>query len=188
MMSFCVTVDPAGYEEVKGQLNAKLKRLDEMAISIVNTHEKGWHVKEIRTGRWGVREASLQIIKAVRDVHATSVGIEKGALKNAIMPYLQDQMLRLGVFFNVEELSHGGRKKTERILWALQGRFQNGRVTLEQGPWVRKFIDQYLDFPNPMSHDDMLDSLAYVDQLANVSYGVDIEIEEYQPLDMITGL
>lgn len=182
-----VTVDPAGYEEVKGQINSKLKRLDEMAITIANVHPKGWHIKEIRTGRWGIREASLQIVKAARDVQATSVGIEKGSLKNAVMPYLQDQMNRLGIYFVVDDLTHGGKKKTERIMWALQGRFQNGRVTLEKGSWNRKFTEQYLDFPNPMSHDDMLDSLAYVDQISNVAYNVDIDIEEYQPLDIVSG-
>ena len=158
-----------------------------MAISIVNVHEGGWHVKEIRTGRWGVREASLQIIKAVRDVRATSVGIEKGSGKYAVMPYLEDQMKRLGSFFVVEDLHHGGQKKTERIIWALQGLFQNGRITLEDGPWVQKFLGQYLDFPNKMAHDDMLDSLAYVSQLANVAYAVDFDYEEFQPLDEVSG-
>jgi len=182
-----VTVDPAGYEEVKGEVSSKLKKLDEMAISIVNVHQDGWYVKEIRTGRWGVREASLQIVKAVHDVRAVSVGIEKGSLMNAVMPYLRDQQNRLGIYFTPTPLSHGGQKKTERILWALQGRFQNGRIKLQNGPWLKKFIDQYLDFPNPMSHDDMLDSLAYVDQLASVAYNVDIDFEEYNYLDEVAG-
>jgi hypothetical protein len=29
------------------------------------------------------------------------------------------------------------------------------------------------DFPNPMAHDDGIDSMAYVDQLANVAYDFD---------------
>jgi hypothetical protein len=32
-----------------------------------------------------------------------------------------------------------------------------------------------LDFPNPMVHDDMLDSLAYIDQLASPMYGMDMD-------------
>ena len=34
-----------------------------------------------------------------------------------------------------------------------------------------------------MVHDDLIDSLAYIDQLAKVSYYVDFEEEEYEALD-----
>lgn len=182
-----IAVDPAGYEEVKGKVDSKLKRLDEMAIAIVKVHQGGWFVKNILTGRWGIREASLRIIKAAHDVHARAVGIEKGSLKNAIMPYLEDQMRRIGIYPRIVELTHGGKKKTERIAWALEGRFEHGRITLEKGPWNQKFISQLLDFPNPMAHDDMPDALAYIDQVAVTNYAIDFDDREWTPLDEVAG-
>ena len=90
-------------------------------------------------------------------------------------------------FFRVEELTHGNKKKVDRIVWALQGRFENGHITLNEGEWNTEFCDQLFQFPNPMVHDDLIDSLAYIDQLAKVSYYVDFEEEEYEALDPITG-
>ncbi len=184
---FYVSVDPAGYEAAQSEVKSRIKRLDEMAISVVKVSSSGWWVKEIKTGRWDVREASLQILKAAKGCHATAVGIEQGSLKNAIMPYLEDQSRRLGIFPHYVEVKHGGRKKSERILWALQGRFEHGRITLNKGEWNKKFIEQYLDFPNPMSHDDMLDSLAYIDQIATTSYASFLDVEEWEPLDVQAG-
>lgn len=186
--SYYISVDPAGFAEVANANKAKLKRLDETAISIVKINQDGWWIKEIDAGRWGIRETSLRIIKHARDVQAIAVGIEKGALKNAIMPYLQDQMRRLNIYPNIVEATHGGKKKTDRIIWALQGRFEHGRITLNKDPrWNRKFIEQMMDFPNPMSHDDLLDSLAYIDQISMVSYNTYEPENDWVPLDETSG-
>lgn len=182
-----ISVDLAGFGETKELTSGNLKRLDETAIAVVKVGTYGWWVKEIDHGRWGIRETSLRILKHAKDVRATRVGIEKGALKNAIHPYLEDQMKRLGIYPVIEATTHGNQKKTDRIVWALQGRFQNGRIKLNRGDWNKPFIDQLLDFPNPLSHDDLIDALAYVDQVANVSYNDFVEMEEWEPLDHWTG-
>jgi len=191
---YYIAVDPAGYEEVSKK-GAREDRLDEMAIAIVKVGNFGWYVAEIRTGRWNVREASVQILKAAKDYQALTVGIERGALKNAVMPYLSDQMRRLGVFPHVIDVTHGGKKKTERIAWALQGRMEHGRLFLpedtmdcEDPRWTKKFINQALDFPNPLTHDDMLDALAYIDQVATTSYIDDDDFQdEWLPMDDVAG-
>jgi len=191
---YYIAVDPAGYEEVSKK-GARTDRLDETAIAIVKVGQYGWYIPEIRTGRWGVREASIQILNAAREYKALTVGIEKGSLKNAIMPYLSDQMRRLGVFPHIVDVTHGGKKKTERIAWALQGRLEHGRIYLPDDTvnsldprWKRKFINQLLDFPNPLTHDDMLDALAYVDQIATTSYIDESDFgEDWEPLDEVSG-
>jgi hypothetical protein len=45
-----------------------------------------------------------------------------------------------------------------------------------------------LDFPSKLSHDDLLDSLAYIDQVAvaDFSYSIDID-EDWQPIDAVAG-
>jgi phage terminase large subunit-like protein len=50
-----------------------------------------------------------------------------------------------------------------------------------------RFIDQLLMFPTPQVHDDLLDALSYVDQLAVTSYLEDDFDEGVEPLDFISG-
>lgn len=185
--SYYIAVDLAGYADETGKAEAKTKRRDEHAIAIVKQHSGGWWIKEIKTGRWGVRETALQIIKAAKDNHAIVTGIEKGALMNAVLPYLEDTKRRIGVYPHIVPLSHGGKSKNDRVLWGLQGRFEHGKIQLNKGSWNNKFIEQLLDFPNPLAHDDMIDALAYVDQMAIQSYG-DYEIDEWSPLDAYVGI
>jgi len=113
--------------------------------------------------------------------------VEKGALKNAVHPYLLDKMKQEQFFFRVEELTHGNKRKTDRIIWALQGRFEHGQITLNEGKWNTEFLDQLFQFPNHLVHDDLVDSLAYIDQLAKVSYAYDYEEDEYEFMDAIAG-
>lgn len=182
-----ITVDPAGFGEGDGLTKSNLRKLDEMAIAVVTVNPDGWFVDEIISGRWGIREASLQILRAAQKYHPAAVGIESGSLKNALMPYMEDQMRRLNIYPRIEPLTHGGKKKTERILWSLQGRFANERIHLKRGNWNKKFVDQLLDFPNPLAHDDLIDALAYIDQIAVTTYDSSFVPEDWEPLDPHTG-
>lgn len=186
-----IAVDPAGFAEETGKIDSRLKKLDETAIAVVTVHPEGWYVNEVRSGRWGVRETSLQILRAAQVHQARAVGIERGSLKNAIMPYLDDQMRRLRFYPRITDLTHGGKKKQERIRWALEGRFEHGRIRFpkdaKQMPWMRKLTDQLLDFPNPLSHDDLIDALAYIDQVAVTNYITDFQTETWEPQDTIAG-
>ena len=184
-----MTVDPAGYEDVKGIAQGKTKRLDETAISVVEVNEDGWHVFDIITGRWNVRETAVRILRTAQKYKPRMVGIERGALKNALMPYLTDNMKRLNVFPYITELTHGNQKKYARIVWALQGRMEQGRLSFQEGEYLNKLFEQLLDFPNPLSHDDMIDSLAYIDQIAQARYdmGEDIGQSSWEPMDTTSG-
>jgi hypothetical protein len=115
------------------------------------------------------------------------VGIEKGSLKNAALPYLTDLMRRHNHYFRIDDVTHGNQKKTDRIVWALQGRFEHKKVRLNYGSWNNEFIDQLVNFPNSMLHDDLIDALAYIDQIQVVEYFQDYEEEEYESLDAISG-
>jgi phage terminase large subunit-like protein len=80
-------------------------------------------------------------------------------------------MLRLGTFPRIITVTHGGQKKVERIAWALEGRFEHGRLWFRKdAEYLHALESQLLDFPNPLSHDDLIDSLAYIDQLAETDW------------------
>jgi hypothetical protein len=176
-----IACDLAGFQKVEG--GRKLKRLDEHAIAVAVVHEGGWAVKEIVHGHWDTRECALQMVRAFRKHRPMAFGIEKGMAMNAVLPYLQDEMARLGTWFEVEPLTHGNQKKTDRITWALQGRAEKGRIQLVEGEWNKPFIEQACDFPSTVSHDDLIDALAYIDQIADPYFGDMDVIDEWQPLD-----
>jgi predicted phage terminase large subunit-like protein len=183
---YYISIDLAGFEDVTKK-RTKNSRLDESAIAVVKVNENGWHLENIIHGRWDLAETARKIFEAVRDYRPISVGIERGISKQAVMSPLTDMMKQYGKFFVVEELTHGNRKKTDRIMWALQGRFENGQITLGKGEWNSKFLDQLFQFPDPLTHDDLVDAFAYTDQLAKVAYSYDFEIDDLEVLDVVTG-
>jgi phage terminase large subunit-like protein len=185
--SWHIAMDPAGFGTAAGKTKSQLAKQDEHAIVAVKVNKEGWFVGEIQHGHWDVREASVRLLRMCQQYRPISVGVEKGALLNAMGPYLEDQMRRLNVFPNIQPLTHGGTKKTDRIAWALQGRFEHGRIKFKKAPWNNHFVDQLIDFPNPLAHDDLVDALAYIDQLAQVVYNDDFEFDEWEPLDADVG-
>lgn len=183
---YYISIDLAGFEDVSKK-RTKNSKLDESAIAIVKVNENGWHLENIIHGRWDLAETARKIFEAVRDYRPISVGIERGISKQAVMSPLMDMMKQYGRFFVVEELTHGNRKKTDRIMWALQGRFENGQITLGKGEWNSRFLDQLFQFPDALTHDDLVDAFAYTDQLAKVAYSYDFEIDDLEVLDAVTG-
>lgn len=182
---YYVAIDLAGFEEV-GKKN-KTKNLDNTSIAIVKVHPHGWWVKEIIVGRWSLDETARKIFQVVRDYEPVSVGIEKGIARQAVMSPLTDLMKKYSRFFRVEELTHGNKKKTDRVMWALQGRFENGLISLNKGEWNVQFMDELFQFPDALTHDDMIDALAYIDQLAKVAYSYDFEEDTFEVFDNLAG-
>lgn len=183
-----ITVDPAGFAELEKNAGAKKSRLDDTVICVTKVNEDGWYVKDMIHGRWELKETAEKIFEAVIEHKPMSVGIERGIAQQAIMSPLTDLMNRRNRWFNVELLTHGNQKKTDRVVWALQGRMEHGRILLAKGEWNTKFMDQLFQFPSKLTHDDMVDALAYTDQLANECYAGNIEeIEEWEPLDALSG-
>lgn len=186
---YFITVDLAGFEAVAENASSKKQRLDETAIAIVKVHAKGWWVKEILHGRWDIKETAIRILKAARDHKTHVIGIEKGALRNAVTPYLKELMQRTGYFCILPELTHGNKKKTDRIVWSLQGRFEHGRIKLNPGSWVKDLEDQLFQFPDNKTHDDLVDALSYVDQIAYFNTVKEMDDEDsYSPFDEDTGI
>ena len=184
---YYIAVDLAGFADVAGKATGKNKKLDNTAIAIVKANTEGWYVADLVYGRWDVKKTARKIFEAVAAYEPVAVGIEKGALRNAVLPYLTDLMKSNQKFFRVEELTHGNKKKTDRVVWALQGRFEHGQIMMKEGEWTAEFLDELFQFPNPLVHDDLVDALSYIDQLAKVSYYVDYEEENFEFLDPIAG-
>ena len=186
--SYVIAIDPAGFESIEKERNLKRSRLDETAIAIVKIDRDKWWVKDILHGRWNIKETAKKILTSAVKVESSTVGIETGSLRNAILPYLEDEMRTQGQYVSIIEMRHGGKKKVDRIVWALQGRMEHGQITFNEDRDWRPFISQMVDFPNKLSHDDMLDALAYIDQVSVADFAHTIELDDdWQPEDETAG-
>jgi phage terminase large subunit-like protein len=186
--------DLAGFEAI-GSTAQNKKRLDQSAISIVKVTDDGkWFVKKIEYGRWDIRETAVRILKNIREYRPTMIGIERGTTMNAVMPYLSDLMRKNNIYSHIHPVSHQNQAKNDRVIWALQGLFEHGRITLDnenknvKDSWQAEFLDEYLMFPTKNVHDDLIDSLSYISQLAVTTYAMNDDEQEYEPLDIISGI
>jgi hypothetical protein len=186
--SWYIAVDLAGFEEVAKNAGSSKKRLDQSAIAVVKVTDDGqWFVKKIEAGRWDIQTTAVNILKNIREFEPLAVGIERGALKNAVLPYLSDLMRKNNCYAHIVDLTHGNKKKVDRVVWALQGRFEHGRIVLDAEEDFDEFVDQLLMFPTAGVHDDLPDALSYIDQLAVTSYNYDDADDDYEPIDIIAG-
>jgi predicted phage terminase large subunit-like protein len=186
-----VVADLAGFEESSKERGQSTGKLDESAIWAVKVHSGGWFLGDLEHGRWNIRETSVRLLRLAQERHAQCIGIERGSLMNAVRPFLEEQMRKTGYFPRVEMCTHGNKKKTDRIMWSLQGRFERGAITLRRATWNRVFIEQLLDFPNPQAHDDLVDALSYTEQIAVIPYHQngqqEFEDYEFEPQDIVAG-
>tara|TARA_Y100000015_G_scaffold10084_1_gene9623 strand:+ start:845 stop:2092 length:1248 start_codon:yes stop_codon:yes gene_type:complete len=184
---YVIAVDPAGFEQVSKERGSRGSKLDETAIAIVKISGDSWWVKDILHGRWNIKKTAERILNTAIATQANTVGIEAGALKNAIMPYLEDQMRINNRWVVISEVTHGGKKKTDRITWSLQGRMEHGKISFNSKRDWKDFVDQMTAFPSPQVHDDQLDALAYIDQVSVADFANSIDIDEWEPTDEHAG-
>ena len=183
---YYISCDLAGFESDRG---AKTKRRDNSAMAIVFVSDSGvWWVEDIVYGRWTPQETAERIFHAVDKYRPIAMGIEKGLAQQAVMEPLQDLMRRTSRVFRIDLLSHGNQKKQDRILWALQGRFEHSKIKLKKAKWNMQFVDEASAFPSHLVHDDLIDALSYIDQMAVIPYGFGGDYDDdYEPMDSIAG-
>jgi phage terminase large subunit-like protein len=186
--TYYMAVDLAGFENVSKQASNKKKYLDQTSIAIVKVGDDNkWWVDKVDAGRWDIKEVCERILKHTQLYGVQVIGIEKGSLMRAVMPYLTEMMLKQNIYPRIEEIAIGNRSKVDRVVGALQGRFEHKQVELCEGDWVKEFKDELLNFPTTGVHDDMVDSVSLIAQIANVvMYFEDLD-DEYEPLDWISG-
>ena len=187
-----IAVDLAGFEEVSDP--NKKKYLDDTAIAVVKITPDGkWWVKKVEMFRKDVKETALRILMNIRTYRPRMIGIEKGSLMRAVMPYLKDLMGKHSLYCHIEPISTSGSSKkgsdaiANRVIFALQGLFEHGRITFINGEDHSKLKDQILMFPSPKCHDDGIDALSLVAHLQQTAYVGDDISEEYEVLDDVCG-
>lgn len=184
---YVITGDLAGFG---GEFTSEGKKSknDESALAVVKIGDEGkWYVEKILAGRWSVRETVTHILALLRKYKPVAFGIERGMSRNAVMDTLELEMRRYGVYIRVQELTHGNQKKTDRITFALQAKFEHGQITFNEDEDWTEVKKQLSMFPSPNSKDDRIDALAYIAQIAVVTFSSHYEEAEHEVLDAYIG-
>lgn len=125
-----------------------------------------WRVVHAKQRRVDILELIDWIFEAWSYWKPNKIGCEKNAYAYQIEPLLKQRSMEVGIFPIVEELPDGGRSKEARIIGALQGRLESGKILFREDAKddTGILIGQAYDFPRG-KHDDLLDALAYVSDI-----------------------
>ena len=152
---------------------------DDTAIAVVKITPDGrWWIKKVDGFRKDVRETAVRILMAIRTYRPTMIGIESGSLMRAVMPYLSDLMRKNNVYAHIEPIKTSGSSKkgsdaiANRVIFALQGLFEHGRITFSKDTDHSKLKKQLPVFPSPKAHDDLADALSLIAHLSTAVFGL----------------
>lgn len=166
-MNIYTTVDLA----VSQKVNA-----DYSAVVTVGVDKSGhWFVLDVEYGRYDPTTTIDAIFSAVQKWKPLTVGIETVAYQAALQHFLEKEMPKRGVFFRIQPLK--ADKKKEIRIDTLQPRFVVGTVWFKRNAvWLDKIESELLAYPHG-AHDDVIDALAYVEQVAKEPYIIENDYE-----------
>ena len=143
------------------------KRSDYSAVCTVGvTPENHWFVLDIDYGRWKPDEIIDAIFRAASKWKPLDVGWEKVAFQAVIGHLIEKEMPERGIFFRSKGLIAERRK--ELRIEMLAPRFATGTIWFPLGAgFLTELEGELMKFPTGI-HDDLIDALAYVEQLALV--------------------
>lgn len=123
-----------------------------------------WFVLDIAYGRWNPSKTIDTIFEAVTRYHPIYVGMEKVAYQAALSHFVEKEMPIRNIWFTVKDLE--AKEKKEMRIQAIQPRFKAGTVWFPMGAsFLGELEGELLAFPKSL-HDDLIDSLAYQDQVS----------------------
>lgn len=154
-----MSVDPAISEE---------KGADYSAIVVVGVDQwNNWYILDLFMERCGVERLIGEMFHYALKHHPIEVAVEMEAYAKSLQFYMGEEMKRRNYFFNINEVrsTRMGADKEYRIK-ALEPRYFNGLI------FHNKYFqrnadleDQLRSFPRS-KHDDLLDALAYINNIA----------------------
>ncbi|MBQ7215302.1 MAG: phage terminase large subunit, partial [Synergistaceae bacterium] len=138
---------------------------DYSAIVTVGVKTGGyWFVLDVEYGRYDPSTTMDAIFSAVQKWRPLSVGIEAVAYQSALSHFLEKEMPKRGIFFRIQPLK--AEKKKELRIDAIQPRFAVGTIWFKRNAaWLDKIEGELLAYPHG-AHDDVIDALAYMEQMA----------------------
>lgn len=129
----------------------------------VNSDNK-WFILDIDFDRYDPSQTIDAIFRAVQKYKPLYVGVEKVAYQASVKHYLEKEMPKRNIWFTVKDLEASSRK--ELRIATLQPRFKSGSVWFPMGAkFLTELESELQSFPKGL-HDDLIDALAYISQIA----------------------
>lgn len=152
------------------------KHHDYTGICIVDVDTDGlWYLRVARRERLTPTQIVDKMFEICVEFKLKALGVEIVAYQEALLYILQEKMNEKKITLPVKGVTRSKINKQTRIL-GLVPRFEWGRLLVAQG--MVDFEDEYNTFPRG-NHDDILDSLASIEEIA--FYPVKKEIEIVEP-------
>ncbi len=142
---------------------------DYSAIVTVGVNGAGhWFVLDVEYGRYDPSTTIDAVFSAVQKWRPLTVGIEVVAYQAALQHFMEKEMPKRGIFFRITPLK--AEKKKEIRIDSLQPRFAVGTVWFKRdAAWLDKVESELLAYPHG-AHDDVIDALAYMEQVVAEPY------------------
>lgn len=142
---------------------------DYSAIVTVGVNSAGhWFVLDVEYGRYDPSTTMDAVFSAVQKWRPLAVGIEAVAYQSALLHFLEKEMPQRGIFFRITPLK--AEKRKELRIDTLQPRFVVGSVWLKShAVWLPEIEAELLAYPHGLN-DDVIDALAYVEQMSATPY------------------
>lgn len=157
---------------------------DYSAIVTVGVNSAGhWFVLDVEYGRYDPSTTMDAIFSAVQKWRPLHVGIEMVAYQSALEHFLNKEMPARGIFFRITPLK--AERKKELRIDAIQPRFVTGTVWFKsQAVWLPEIESELLAYPHG-ARDDVIDALAYIEQMAATPRSFTREgryVEDWNPI------
>ena len=118
------------------------------------------HIVNVIRERMDAKEIVDMILYLESSYHPEIFAVEKGQIEKAIGPYLNEEMIRRGVFPNLLKLSPAVDKNQRAR--SIQARMRARGIRVEkEADWYQTFEDELCRFPRD-KHDDQVDAFAYL--------------------------
>jgi predicted phage terminase large subunit-like protein len=158
-------------------------KADYSAFTVGGMDEEGkLYCKHVIKARMDALEIVDTIFMLQKVYKPVLFGFEQGTITKAIGPYLNEAMLKRGVFISMSMLKPSGDKLTRAR--SIQARMRSGACKFDKdAEWYQGFEDELLRFPRD-KHDDQVDAWSYLglmlDQMWEAPTDKEIELEEYE--------
>jgi phage terminase large subunit-like protein len=157
------------------------KQADYTVVVVVSVDsDGGQYIREIRRGKWGPKEIVDQMFLMAGKWSPSKLGVEDGIEWQTLRPYVDDETKRRGTYLPLEELKHGGRSKKESPtrIRGLDPLYKTHKMFHLRGAEETKLLeDELFTFPSG-KHDDIIDALAYIQDISRLPGESSNEYEE----------